>query len=1158
MRIERFDLLRYGRFTDVSLDLSGPGVHLVVGPNEAGKSTMRNAMADLLYGIEHRTPYAYVHEMPSLRLGALLRAANGATQEIVRLKRNKEPLRGPDDETLEQAVLDRILVGVSREDFTRVFAIDHDELRAGGKRLLDVNGEVGQALFESQSSAHLSSLHAELVDRAKKLWVNGGRNPVLNAALLETGPYRAALRRRDEALLHPRDYKQAELAVAEAEKRRALIAEQLTRSKHERERLTRIQQCLPGMVIRNQLLEEKQELEAGSFVDAEITREYGRVRHTGDEIERELATHASAIARLEEEISELDPDLRLLDQSDLINELNEEASAAIKARTAAADDQDKARRLRREAAEALSLVSPGQDAASVVTPVSALVRARVDDHRDELVEAIAALAAAGKNLAKQQSKLAKEEAKLAAVPAATGTAALRAVLDAVPPALQERIQAGTKLHKDAAAALQKARKRHHRFELPEDIAERTIPSEEEVSGHRKTWEAADKAVAKQREKADELAGAHDRARDALDRFLATDPPPSDEDLARARGEREQLWSVLRPRLASDGQPELAAPLPVGEFEDAVDAADQTVDRIRREAQRQADRRSLEADLRQTTDRLASARQALDAAVEERSAIEGAWTTLWAPSGIPAPALDAARDLLAAIGKIRELTDRRDELSAELSADRTEADACAVRLREALAETGVVAPPNATLAELVAHATRQREALSKQATDREKAAAVARQLRGDVTDSAAEVAELEGALDERRGHWDRFLAEHGLSGEPDEVSATLAALDDAAQLNRDAAAAEKRAEAAAEQAAVFAKLLGEVLASCGRAPVQDANRHQSTVKALKQALDAETKDLRDFERLTKELATERGKHAKTLELRQKHVDALEMLLQRASVADEQELIEASQRTADLVELDKQLKVAEKGLTREGVGLTQLEREIEEMGDPDALAAAIAGLDGTIAQAEADFVSALERLTNARSDLDRMDGSAAAAEAAEAVEQECASITHHAQDYLRLRLAEQILLRCIEAYRQEHQAPVLRFAQQVFTGLTLDEYRELAADTDEKNEIVLQARQAGGSRVGVGQMSEGTLDQLYFALRLASLQHFADEGRAMPLVLDDVLMTFDDHRTRAGFRLLDEMADRFQIIVLTHHDHVAALARDVLPTNRIHVHDLQAAA
>lgn len=70
MRIIRLDLLRYGKFTDksVSLPSSAKDFHLIVGPNEAGKSTLRNAVQDLLFGIETRSRYNFLHPHSEMRL----------------------------------------------------------------------------------------------------------------------------------------------------------------------------------------------------------------------------------------------------------------------------------------------------------------------------------------------------------------------------------------------------------------------------------------------------------------------------------------------------------------------------------------------------------------------------------------------------------------------------------------------------------------------------------------------------------------------------------------------------------------------------------------------------------------------------------------------------------------------------------------------------------------------------------------------------------------------------------------------------------------------------------------------------------------------------------------------------------------------------------
>jgi len=96
MRINRLDLTRFGLFTDISLDLSAPGTHLVLGHNEAGKTTAMAAIEQLLYGIPVRTTHAFHHEMRDLRLGALLADDEGKTLEIVRVKKQSNTLQAPE------------------------------------------------------------------------------------------------------------------------------------------------------------------------------------------------------------------------------------------------------------------------------------------------------------------------------------------------------------------------------------------------------------------------------------------------------------------------------------------------------------------------------------------------------------------------------------------------------------------------------------------------------------------------------------------------------------------------------------------------------------------------------------------------------------------------------------------------------------------------------------------------------------------------------------------------------------------------------------------------------------------------------------------------------------------------------------------------------
>jgi len=83
---------------------------------------------------------------------------------------------------------------------------------------------------------------------------------------------------------------------------------------------------------------------------------------------------------------------------------------------------------------------------------------------------------------------------------------------------------------------------------------------------------------------------------------------------------------------------------------------------------------------------------------------------------------------------------------------------------------------------------------------------------------------------------------------------------------------------------------------------------------------------------------------------------------------------------------------------------------------------------------------------------------------------------------------------------------------------------------------------GSSVPVERMSTGTMGQLYFALRLAGYRSFAQEPGPLPMILDDIMETFDDTRARAALQLCAEIGVNGQAILFTHHAHLVELARD----------------
>jgi len=77
-----------------------------------------------------------------------------------------------------------------------------------------------------------------------------------------------------------------------------------------------------------------------------------------------------------------------------------------------------------------------------------------------------------------------------------------------------------------------------------------------------------------------------------------------------------------------------------------------------------------------------------------------------------------------------------------------------------------------------------------------------------------------------------------------------------------------------------------------------------------------------------------------------------------------------------------------------------------------------------------------------------------------------------------------------------------------------------------------------------MSTGTADQLYMALRVASVEDYLDRADALPFVADDLFINFDDARAEAGFEVLGQLASKTQVLFFTHHQHLMEIAERTL--------------
>jgi uncharacterized protein YhaN len=222
------------------------------------------------------------------------------------------------------------------------------------------------------------------------------------------------------------------------------------------------------------------------------------------------------------------------------------------------------------------------------------------------------------------------------------------------------------------------------------------------------------------------------------------------------------------------------------------------------------------------------------------------------------------------------------------------------------------------------------------------------------------------------------------------------------------------------------------------------------------------------------------------------------------------------------------------------------------DPEAR---VAGLDARIDELHEAIQKATHSLGGLEAGAKQFDQSRAVDYAAEA-QRQLAKIRDLAEQYARSRLAAAAVTRLLERYRRDNQGPVLARASELFSVLTLGSFEGLEVGFDHGDEPVLVALREK-KQLEASALSDGTLDQLYLALRVASLERLVESRGPLPLLLDDVLVHFDDQRAAAALSVLGDLAKKTQVILFTHHRRVVDLATRAI-SDRAKTHERATAA
>jgi uncharacterized protein YhaN len=1163
MEILKLDLTAFGPFTDQTLDFDheSGALHIVYGPNEAGKSSALRGLKSLLYGIEERTTDNFVHSNERLRIGGRLKTAANRQLSFERRKGRKNTLLSPTREPLDDVALTPYLQGVTPELFETLFGIDHSALVRGGQEILAQKGEVGQALFAAAlGSTALHTVLDQLDKEADEHFRPRGSTQTVNVALKD---YSRLNKEIKEVSLSSHQWDEYRRALARTVKELEEVRAKLAKDRAQVTRLRRIQRVLPKLARRAGLSRTLED-----FGDVVLLSDDFRKRRQDAAVDlgKAQAIHHQAEPRLKdlkEQLGKIVVRQEVIEQAEAIEVLHERLGSHRKAMQDRPRREAERHQLFAEVEFLLKDIRPdlASSEVEVLRPVLAR-RVRITDLGNQRQALITRVKQTHKNSRDTQKRLEKTRRLQQELPKAVSPEALRrAVLAARKVGDRDRELTANRnelqqLETQGVTTLA-------RLSLwsgsVADVPSLKIPTRESVERFEQAYDGLVKREEKAQEKRDELLSDLHELSKQLDEIQCMGKVPTEHELEEARHQRDYAWRLLR-RQWVEGQNVQAESHAVGPdltlpdaYERRVADADEVADRLRREADRVRKQASLLAEQSEHKHRIEEFEKQLKNYADQRAQLNTDWQSLWSPCNITPQPPREMRAWLERFEKLRENVEQLSVLRQKTEELARIHEAHVRSLRQALYALGkdvshytmsfeaMHAVGEEVLAE-VDETQRQYKQLDKDIESLE------RDLETAYTDHQSASTELA----DWNIQWQEAVAGLGLGPDalPSEANERIEKLrelflklDDNEKLRIQI---HKIDEEANEFRAQVSGLVALVAPELTRLSAEQAVVRLNAVLAENRTSLSQRQQLESQLKQThQELRDTRAE----IDMLSVH---LRKLCDEARCNDPDKLEAAERRSAEYAQLKNELKSVERELleTGEGATLAELEKEAEGA-DADTLPGRIQELTGRI-QDELDPCH--NELANSKGrqekELELMDGSDRAARLADEAQATLARIRASAERYVRAKLAARILRQEIERFRKENQGPLVKKASEHFAALTQGSFEALRTDFDEKDEPILVGIRPNGEIVHVEGMSSGTRDQLYLALRLASLEKFMEKAEPMPFIVDDILIHFDDERSKATLKVLAELATKTQVILFTHHSRLLEQAEVLDGHVRVH--------
>jgi uncharacterized protein YhaN len=1174
MRIRQLEFASIYPFDTFQLDFgsSGPALHILYGPNEAGKSTLRQLLLDLLFGGKIDEPLRARYDSRS-RMEGILESQSDLPFHIRRKKRNTKLLLTDGTQTeLSEELLIPYLGGYDKERFGLLFGFDHVRLRQGGESLLQSGGHAGVSLFEAGGGIqYLQGLLSELSDRATNLLdprFTKNSAKMLNKALRAYSEAENAIRANS---LRGEDWQQLVDEISELQKKLECIGDEKLQKTKELLKLQRTMRVHRHVERYNELSLQRANMGDIPVLTSALDEQVKSSIQTYESTVRELTKQEEIYQIHKQELDNISLDEKVLQFDSEIKRLGERLSLYIGLK-----DEDipliKQRMTGRqeEARRILQEITPDVTIGDVERlRIPFAVEEETTCLSEELKKVRLEVSGAHTRYKELSGDVLSIENDLSQIGTIPDMTKVRQVVKEIREAgdLEEIIRKKEIEIEQKTEALYLVKKSQQLWSgNTDELLAIPVPLRETLDRYQDMFAKMQKEIEECKRDLARTRTDRNHVRDQIETLELSGHVPIEAELKEARGHRDTGWILIKQIWLNH----LEEPKRIQEycgkslsladaFEAAKEKADQIADWMRKESDRSAKRAHMLLQQEQLERTIGHLENHLKELENQFETLCVKWQNEWLQCGFipkfPAemkewlvnfyhPIIDGLNGIQGLQRECNELIRRKDRYSEVTLQLLTEMnvlpDGVTLKLRQLVA----------LCEEKVAEVD---EKLQQQFSLRERLKVARRKLteyEGTVKDAENLLLKLETAWGEVRARYP-FLPEN-----PDIAVRYIHKLREVFQLIDDIASMQREMIAKETICRTFEDKANQLLQDMGEdeqkfiLPIAFVRQIQERLAIAKE----ESARKKEKQKIVLQLDEEIERIRAGVNRCQTDLTAFQAEYGCSSVDELRAVIEKSEAYKRVQLLMEQVQgdLREAG---DGFEVERLAAEVDEVDDFDELSPKIDALKESIHTLELDAGDMQKRLWERKQEYDKLDGSQAEAAAyAQDAEHHLAEVDPLWNEYLRVELARRLLGRTIDQFRRKNESSILGFSSEFFAKLTLRHYTSLSVEYED-NEPYLQAVTDTGEKRRVSQMSDGTRDQLFLAMRLAFLKQHLWNSEPLPLIMDDILVHFDDKRTEATLEILHEFASQTQILYFTHHQSVLEAVNRLPDTSRIRVHHLE---